>query len=109
MEKLRYNYNFWIWFNDKDSKKQELTTENIKSIIEDLTIKFLGFWTLSDLNTWVYTYEDWTKASEYSINVNYKTDNLDFDKIRNYIKALKKALNQESILVSYTRERAYFG
>lgn len=108
MEKLYYNYNFWIWFNDKDSKKQELTTEEIKKIIENLTAKMLWFWTISELNKGVRTYENWETGVEYSVNVNWKTDARNDDIVNKFTKTLKKALNQESILVSYTRERVNF-
>lgn len=108
MEKLYYNYNFWIWFNDKDSKKQELSTDEIKKIIENLTAKMLGFWTISELNKWVWTYENWETGVEYSVNVNWKTDARNDDIVRKFTKTLKKALNQESIMVSYTRERVQF-
>ena len=45
--KLYYNYNFSIGFNDKITQKQELTTEEIKNIIENLTAKMLWFWTIT--------------------------------------------------------------
>lgn len=108
MEKLYYNYNFWIWFNDKDSKKQELTTDEIRKIIENLTAKMLGFWTISELNKWVWTYENWETGVEYSVNVNRKTDERHEDIVKKFTKTLKKELNQESIMVSYTRERVQF-
>lgn len=108
MEKLYYNYNFWIWFNDKDSKKQELSTEEIRKIIENLTAKMLWFWTISELNKWVRTYENWETGVEYSVNVNRKTDASNDEIVNKFTKTLKKALNQESILVSYTRERVNF-
>ena len=108
MDKLYYNYNFWIWFNDKDSKKQELTTDEIRKIIENLTAKMLGFWTISELNKWVWTYENWETGVEYSVNVNRKTDERHDDIVKKFTKTLKKELNQESIMVSYTRERVQF-
>ena len=108
MEKLYYNYNFWIWFNDKDSKKQELSTEEIRKIIENLTAKMLWFWTISEFNKWVRTYENGETGVEYSVNVNRKTDARNDDIVRKFTKTLKKALNQESIMVSYTRERVQF-
>lgn len=108
MDKLYYNYNFWIWFNDKDSKKQELTTDEIRKIIENLTAKMLWFWTISELNKWVWTYENWETGVEYSVNVNRKTDERHEDIVKKFTKTLKKELNQESIMVSYTRERVQF-
>lgn len=43
MDKLYYNYTFSVGFNDKDSKNQELPTEEIKEKIENLTRDILGF------------------------------------------------------------------
>ena len=86
MDKLYYNYNFWIWFNDKDSKKQELTTDEIRKIIENLTAKMLGFWTISELNKWVWTYENWETGVEYSVNVNWKTDERHEDIVKKFTK-----------------------
>lgn len=108
MDALYYNYSFWIWFNDKDSKKQELSTEEIRKIIENLTAKMLGFWTISELNKGVRTYENWETGVEYSVNVNRKTDKRNLETVNAFTKALKKALNQESIMVSFTRERVNF-
>jgi hypothetical protein len=42
MEKLYYSYQFSIGFNDKDTKKQEFSTEEILSKIETLTADILG-------------------------------------------------------------------
>ena len=108
MEKLYYNYNFWIWFNDKDSKIQELSTDEIMKKLENLTTDILGFWTISDIQRWVYTHENWEKVVEYSVNINRKTDSASHELVKSFVKAVKKALNQESILVSYTRERVQF-
>jgi len=111
MNKLYYKYQFSIGFNDKDSKIQELTDDEIIDKIEDITLKILEFGTLSDINKWIYKHEDWTKVIEKSLNVERLTD-LNFmditKKVNQFTKEVKKALNQESVLVSYTRERANF-
>jgi len=103
-----YNYTFSIWLFDKDSKKQEIWTRQAIQIIRKLTVKFLGFWTISKKNLGVYTHEDWTIVSEPSINVNFKVQNPDRKTILEYVENLKKQLNQESILVSYTKENVNF-
>lgn len=103
-----YNFNFSIGLNDQTTKKQEIRTEDALKIISKLTIKFLWFWTISKENLGVYTYEDWTQVSEPSFNVNFKTQNPDSKSILEYVENLKKLLNQESILVSYTKENVNF-
>lgn len=103
-----YNFNFSIGFDDKDTKSQILSDSEILEIIKKLTAKFLWFWTISKINEWVYTYNDGDIATEKSVNVNFKSQNFDKLLIRTYIENLKKQLNQESILFSYTRENVEF-
>ena len=108
MEKLRYNYNFWIWFNDKDSKIQEISTDDIMEKLENLTRDILGFWTIGEVQKWVYTHENWEKVTEYSVTINRKTEESSPELVNKFVKAVKSALNQESVLVSLTRERVQF-
>lgn len=108
MDKLYYNYTFSVWFNDKDSKIQELSTEEIKEKIENLTRDILGFWTISELNRWVRTYENGEKWVELSVNINRKSEDRALELVNKFTKAIKKELNQESVLVSMTRERVNF-
>lgn len=103
-----YNYTFSIWLFDKDTKKQEIPTGKAKKIIQKLTIKFLWFWTISNKNMWVYTHEDWEIIAEPSYEVNFKTQKPDTKAILEYVANLKKKLNQESILVAYTKENVKF-
>lgn len=104
----RYNFNFSIWFDDKDEKKQIKSDSEILETVKKLTAKFLGFWTISKVNEGVYTYADGDLAIEKSVNVNFKSQNFDRLQIRTYIENLKKQLNQESILFSYTKEVVNF-
>lgn len=110
MENLNtyYSFTFSIWFDDKDVKKQIKSDWEILDIIKKLTAKYLWFWTISKVNEWVYTYNDWDIATEKSVNVNFKSQNFDNLLIRTYIENLKKQLNQESILFSYTKEHVNF-
>ena len=103
-----YNFNFGIGLNDQTTKKQEIWLEDAKRIITNLTIKFLWFWTITTGATGVYTYDDGTQVDEPSINVNFKTQKPDSKNILEYVENLKKMLNQESILVSYTKENVKF-
>lgn len=43
MNTLYYKYQFSIGFNDKDSKIQELSDDEIIEKIEDITLKILEF------------------------------------------------------------------
>lgn len=108
MDKLYYNYTFSVGFNDKDSKIQELSTEEIKERIENLTRDILWFWTISELNRWVRTYESGEKWVELSVNINRKSEDRALDLVNKFTKAIKKELNQESVLVSMTREWVNF-
>ena len=103
-----YNYNFSIGLFDKDTKTQVIPTQKAKKIIQKLTIKYLGFWTISNKNIGVYTHEDWSIVNEPSYEVNFKTQDPDRKAILEYVLNLKKQLNQESILVSYTMENVNF-
>lgn len=108
MEKLRYSYTFSIWFNDKDTKKQEFSTEEILQKIEKLTTEILGFWNIGNLERWVWTYEDWTVAGENSVKVYWSTEESNIKLVNKFTKAVKKALNQESVMVKLNRERVNF-
>lgn len=110
MEKitLYYNFNFSIWFDDKDKKIQIKSDWEILETIKKLTAKYLGFGTISKVNEGVYTYNNGSIATEKSVNVNFKSQNFDKLLIRTYIENLKKQLNQESILFSYTKENVEF-
>jgi hypothetical protein len=103
-----YSFNFSIWFDDKDKKIQIKSDWEIVETIKKLTAKYLGFGTISKVNEGVYTYNDGSIATEKSVNVNFKSQNFDKLLIRTYIENLKKQLNQESILFSYTKENVEF-
>lgn len=103
-----YNYTFSIGLFDKDTKKQEIPTAKAKKIIQKLTVKFLWFWTISNKNIGVYTHQNWEIVTEPSYEVNFKTQNPDRKAILEYVLNLKSKLNQESILVSYTKENVNF-
>lgn len=103
-----YNYTFNIGLFDKDTKTQVIPTQKAKKIIKNLTVKYLWFGTISNKNIGVYTHDNWDIISEPSYEVNFKTQNPDRKNILEYVINLKKQLNQESILVSYTMENVNF-
>ena len=108
MDKLYYSYQFGIGFNDKNTKKQEFSTEEILSKIETLTAEILGWWNISNVERWVRKYEDWTIAWENSVKVFRETPEDNSELVNKFIKTIKKALNQESVLVKLTRNRVQF-
>ena len=108
MDKLYYSYQFSIGFNDKNTKKQEFSTEEILSKIETLTAEILGWWNISNVERWVWKYEDWTIAWENSVKVFRETPEDNSELVNKFTKTIKKVLNQESVLVKLTRNRVEF-
>lgn len=79
---------YYIGLNDKDTKKQEIQTDEAIKIITDLIpIDF----TFSICNG-VYTHKDGTKVCEVTIKIESRKS------LSGYIEQIKKELNQESIL-----------
>ena len=66
--------------------------EEIKEKIENLTRDILGFWTISELNRWVRTYENGEKWVELSVNINRKSEDRALDLVNKFTKAIKKEL-----------------
>lgn len=87
----------YIGLNDKDSKQQEITTLDAYKVVNN-TLRVGS--TITE-GRGIYTHEDGTVVSEVSLVVEL----LDFDGtlsnewLKNKVKALKNALNQESIAV----------
>lgn len=92
MEKLT-QYSMFIGLNDKETKKQEVTTDKAIELVSDV-IKGGSIQTIQG----VYTHNDGTKVKETTLKVDvlYSDDAT----VRLYADDLKRLLNQESILIS---------
>lgn len=81
-------FTYYIGLNDKDTKKQEIDTENaLKTITREINKDF----TFSICNG-VYTHEDGSKVCEVTIKIK------SIGSLSNEMLKLKKIFNQECIL-----------
>lgn len=87
------SYKLLIGLNDKDSKRQEISTidayKTIQNIVGDCTIQE---------STGIYTHIDGTQVLEKTLQVQVIDFKGDMD-IEPIVHILKKALNQEAIVV----------
>lgn len=85
-----------IGLNDKDTKKQEISTEEAEKVIENVLFQYTDGYTLQLDTKGLYKHENGETVKEASIIILlYYTDNETINKI---IKELKQQLNQESIM-----------
>lgn len=89
-------YTFYIGLNDKDTKKQLVTEQQVLYLLD----KVFDNYTVYTANG-RYKYFDGTVENETTIVVNYFdfVDELNETKVKNITKFLKNQLNQELILV----------
>ena len=90
-------YILYVGLNDKDSKKQDITTLSAREVIMNtITANDLGGGTVSEA-VGIYKHEDGTIVTEQTLRVEilFATDT----QIASICDTLKKALNQESIAV----------
>lgn len=99
-------YNIYIGLNDKDSKKQEVSTRKAK----EKTIKILNDNNITGLTmyevTGVFKHEDGTITFEKSLKVELLE--VKKEEVLKSIEELKKALNQESILIEEEEKKISF-
>lgn len=99
-------YNIYIGLNDKDSKKQEVSTRRARQEV----IKILNANNITGLTMYevmgVFKHEDGTITFEKSL----KVELLEVKKedVKKSINELKKALNQESILLEEEQKKVNF-
>ena len=99
-------YNIYIGLNDKDSKKQEVSTRRARQEV----IKILNANNITGLTMYevmgVFKHEDGTITFEKSL----KVELLEVKKedVKKSIEELKRALNQESILLEKEKKEINF-
>ena len=99
-------YNIYIGLNDKDSKKQEVSTRRAKQeVIKILNNNNITGLTMYEV-TGVFKHEDGTITFEKSLKVELLEVKKE-DVLRS-IEELKKALNQESILLEKEEKEVNF-
>ena len=99
-------YNIYIGLNDKDSKKQEVSTRRAK----EKTIKILNNNNITGLTIYevmgVFKHEDGTITFEKSLKVELLE--VEEEDVKKSIEELKTALNQESILLEEEEKKIDF-
>lgn len=97
-----YEHFLTVGLFDKDSEKQEITTEAAKNLIAEMLIGRFNIYafTMIDCNG-VYRMESTgaiVKEPSIRIEIAASADDLDREMVYRIIKALKTELNQESIM-----------
>lgn len=87
----------YIGLNDKDSKKQEITTAQAKQKIIDIVIEYFTGFSLETIDG-VYEHDDGTVVIENTVVITICTDD-DLLGIGNMIEELKQELNQETVMI----------
>lgn len=99
-------YNIYIGLNDKDSKKQEVSTRRARQEV----IKILNNNNITGLTMYevmgVFKHEDGTLTFEKSLKVELME--VEEEEVLKSIEELKKALNQESILLEKEKKEVNF-
>ena len=91
-----YNFRLYCGLNDKDTKKQEISTEEAQNVFNNLVAR-----TFDGATVWmadgVYTHADGTQVSEKTLCCELVfTDGV---KVKRFCNQLKEIFNQESIAV----------
>ena len=99
-------YNIYIGLNDKDSKKQEVSTRKAKEEV----IKILNANNITGLTIYevmgVFKHEDGTITFEKSLKVELME--VEEEDVKKSINELKTALNQECILLEKEKKEVNF-
>lgn len=99
-------YTFFLGLNDKDTKLQEVRSEDVFHEVEWLLATVCGGGTVT-LSRWVFAHEDGTIVRENSLRIEtlwYK----DFQTMKHFAWLLKSRYNQESVLMEVSEVEAKF-
>ena len=100
-------YTLTIGLFDKDTKKQKISSEIAIRIVADLVVNTIGFGTVHQGNG-IYTHNNGSIVVEPSI-VFFVDGEKDLkDKIKTLAWQIKKALNQESVMLEETAVKMEF-
>ena len=90
-------FNLYVGLNDKDTKKQEIATLEAYKVVTNIIASndVTGF-TIYEANGY-YVHDDKSISIEKSLKIEMMF--IELEVIQNIIKDIKKALNQESIIL----------
>lgn len=89
-------FTLYLGLNDKDTKKQEVKTEDAYKVVSTLIAHDFGGGTIYEARG-VYTHEDGQTVEEKTLRIELLFTTL--EKVRALVATLKKAFNQESVAV----------
>lgn len=91
-------YTLTIGLFDKDTKKQKISSDMALRIVSDLVVQTIGYGTIYNGNG-IYTHANGQIVCEPSIIYFVDGEEEEESKIKNLAWMIKKALNQESIMM----------
>ena len=97
----------FIGLNDKDSKKQEISFIEARSLLSQFIAQVVGVGTLSEA-AGVYTHENGETVQETTIRAEFYVEKKDLEKIAEFVRFAKSILNQESVAVEVSRPAVQF-
>ena len=89
-------YRLYMGLNDKDTKKQEISTEEAYNVFNGLVLRMFDGATVWSAKG-VYTHDDGTQVSENTLCCELVF--ADYIKVKKFVQQLKQIFNQESIAV----------
>ena len=95
----------FIGLNDKDTKRQEVETNQARAILADRIAQKIGFGTVS-LASGVYTHDDGATVIENTLRCEFYTE--DPAPVMDFARWAKVELNQESIAVEVSAPAVQF-
>ena len=100
-------YTLTIGLFDKDTKRQKISTDIAIRIVSDLVVNVIGYGTIHTGNG-IYTHNNGSIVVEPSL-VYFVDGEKDLkDKVKTLAGSIKKALNQESIMLEETAVKMEF-
>ena len=91
-------YTLTIGLFDKDTKRQKISSDMALKIVSDLVVQTVGYGTIHNGNG-IYTYINGQIVFEPSVIYFVDGEEEEESKIKNLAWMIKKALNQESIMM----------
>ncbi|MDY6153578.1 MAG: hypothetical protein SPI06_09195 [Terrisporobacter sp.] len=100
-------YTLTIGLFDKDTKRQKISSDIALKIVSDLVVQTVGYGTIHNGNG-IYTHTNDQIVCEPSIIYFVDGEEEEESKIKNLAWMIKKALNQESVMLEETAVKMEF-
>ena len=102
-------YELFIGLNDKESKVQEISTDEAYNYIMSNVISTFGGGTITVNNHGVYKHDDGTLVDENTIKIDLSfVDDKKMEMLEDFMRDVMKAFNQESILIVHNGMACYY-